>query len=111
MIELDWRRPGGAGPVGFDQVLQRQVLPVHGEEGHLERNSASEADMMLPHSSRTLAAKRSLNAAVNGNGNVNGGGASGGEPDERSGRRPDSPASKRLRLSLALPSVINSLAR
>ncbi|KAL5209433.1 hypothetical protein ABZP36_005056 [Zizania latifolia] len=59
-------------------------------------NSAREADMMLPHSSRTLAAKRSLNATVNGNGNVNGGGAVRREPGERSGRRPDSPASKRL---------------
>ncbi|KAG8097527.1 hypothetical protein GUJ93_ZPchr0013g37290 [Zizania palustris] len=59
-------------------------------------NSAREADMMLPHSSRTLAAKRSLHSTVNGNGNVNGGSAIRREPGERSGRRLDSPTSKRL---------------
>ncbi|KAF0920585.1 hypothetical protein E2562_035729 [Oryza meyeriana var. granulata] len=60
-------------------------------------NSAREADMMLPsHSSRTPAAKRSLNATVNGNGNAYGGGAAKRDPGERSGRRPDSPTSKRI---------------
>ncbi|KAG8062657.1 hypothetical protein GUJ93_ZPchr0003g18252 [Zizania palustris] len=60
-------------------------------------NSAREADMMLPHSSsRTPAAKRSLNATVNGNGNANGWDAVRRDPGERSGRRPDSPTSKRL---------------
>ncbi|KAG8100217.1 hypothetical protein GUJ93_ZPchr0013g37070 [Zizania palustris] len=58
--------------------------------------SAMEADMILPHSSRTLAAKRSLHSTVNGNGNVNGGGAVRREPGERSGRRLDSPTSKHL---------------
>ncbi|XP_040378423.1 brain acid soluble protein 1 [Oryza brachyantha] len=80
-------RSGRFSPSAARRAAESAVRRTH---------SAREADMMLPHSSRTPAAKRSLNATVNGNANAHVGGAPKRDPGERSGRRPDSPTSKRV---------------